>query len=66
MKSLYVNLGNNDYAVIEGTGGMGIWNLQDDVIGDIVTWRITERCLEWCEDNGIPTNGDGTITGIEA
>ena len=65
MSDLYVDLGNGNSAVIPGTGNIQIVETPDVIQGNDATWNITPHCQEQCDELGIPTNGDGTITGIQ-
>lgn len=63
MTSLVIDNGNGTSAVI-GTTSLDIIITPDEIYGEETTWNLTERCIEWCMENRVPINMDGTADGI--
>ena len=64
MTSLVINIGNGTSAVI-GVTSLKIVETPEEIYGADATWNLTDGCLEWCEENGVPINPDGSASGVE-
>ena len=63
MTNLVIDNGNGTSAII-GTTYLEIIITPEEIYGEKATWNLTDRCIEWCQENGVPINEDGTADGI--